>query len=287
MSCWRTGRQHPGGRPPQGRTLLSGQADPRRHEPRPTLRAEDTPRRESDRFRVRPRFSLRPYANRRPRGHQPFNTGIAFILTRLRLGRSRWRRRTGPTSPAPRSAPPRTRSPTRRRCGRSTRRRSARRARPPRRRKRGRRDAVQKTGVHRHRGPRSSFGPVVRHPPIERSDLGDTSSRTAARVKPDRHDPFGQRDRATRPHEDERAIVRTAAAGRPRLGGCDRPCRRRSGPTVTTYTSPTKAPAPRCSSIWIPSIASARPSRWRRLCPDQSERRQLGLCSDLAGLVAF
>jgi hypothetical protein len=29
----------------------------------------------------------------------------------------------------------------------------------------------------RHRGPRSSFGPVVRHPPIERSDLGEGESR--------------------------------------------------------------------------------------------------------------
>ena len=56
-----------------------------------------------------------------------------------------------------------------------------------------------------------------------RSSLGDTSSRTAARVKPDRDDPFGQRDRATRPHEDERAIVRTAAAGRSRLGDCASP----------------------------------------------------------------
>jgi hypothetical protein len=71
-----------------------------------------------------------------------------------------------------------------------------------------------------------------------RSSLGDTSSRTAARVKPDRDDPFGQRDRATRPHEDERAIVRTAAAGRSRLGEGDRPPRLRSGPSRTTIVSP-------------------------------------------------
>ena len=63
-----------------GRTLLSSQADPRRQEPRPTLRPQDTLAGESDRFRVRPRFSLRPYANRRPRGHQGFNTGSAFVL---------------------------------------------------------------------------------------------------------------------------------------------------------------------------------------------------------------
>jgi hypothetical protein len=42
VCCWRTGRQHPGGRPSLGRTLLSGQADPRRQEPRPTLRPQDT-----------------------------------------------------------------------------------------------------------------------------------------------------------------------------------------------------------------------------------------------------
>jgi hypothetical protein len=34
---------------------------------------------ESECFRVRPRFSLRPYANRRPRGHQEFNTGSALL----------------------------------------------------------------------------------------------------------------------------------------------------------------------------------------------------------------
>jgi hypothetical protein len=61
----------------RGKHSLSSQADPRRQEPRPTLRLKDTPRRESDRFGVRPRFSLRPYANRRPRGHRRFNTGIA------------------------------------------------------------------------------------------------------------------------------------------------------------------------------------------------------------------
>ena len=38
LCCWRAGRQHPGGRPPdRGRTRLSGQADPRRRAPRSTL----------------------------------------------------------------------------------------------------------------------------------------------------------------------------------------------------------------------------------------------------------
>ena len=49
-----------------GRTLLLGQADPRRQEPRPTLRPQDTST-ESIAFGARPRFSPRPYANRRPR----------------------------------------------------------------------------------------------------------------------------------------------------------------------------------------------------------------------------
>src|SRR3954453_1949519 len=34
---------------------------------------------EAECFGARPRFSLRPYANRRPRGHQRFNTGSALL----------------------------------------------------------------------------------------------------------------------------------------------------------------------------------------------------------------
>jgi hypothetical protein len=43
MLLWRTGRQHPGGRPlsTEGKHSLSSQADPRRQEPRPTLRQQD------------------------------------------------------------------------------------------------------------------------------------------------------------------------------------------------------------------------------------------------------
>jgi hypothetical protein len=82
--------------PPRGgATLLSGQADPRRQEPRPTLRPKDTPRRESDRFRVRPRFSLRPYASRHPAWAPRFNTGIALPDVQLvsdRMGLARDRR---------------------------------------------------------------------------------------------------------------------------------------------------------------------------------------------------
>ena len=62
-----------------GKHSLSSQADPRRQEPRPTLRAQDTLAAKSDRFGARPRFSLRPYANRRPRGHPQSNTRIAFV----------------------------------------------------------------------------------------------------------------------------------------------------------------------------------------------------------------
>jgi hypothetical protein len=40
---WRTGRQHPSGRPFTGKHSLSSQADPRRHKPRPTLHPKDTP----------------------------------------------------------------------------------------------------------------------------------------------------------------------------------------------------------------------------------------------------
>lgn len=60
---------------PTGRTLLSGQADPRRQEPRPTLRQQDTLAGKSDRFRVRPRFSLRAYAGRRPRRQHKRTSG--------------------------------------------------------------------------------------------------------------------------------------------------------------------------------------------------------------------
>ena len=84
----RIGRQHPGGRPSAGRTLLLGQADPRRHEPRPTLRQQDTLAGKSDRFRVRPRFSLRAYAGRRPR-RQHKSTPGSLSLSDNRLAGER------------------------------------------------------------------------------------------------------------------------------------------------------------------------------------------------------
>ena len=60
-----------------------------------------TPSPESDRFRVRPRFSLRPYANRRPRGHQRFNTGIAFTIhTVPKRTSALWRQRASQTARA-------------------------------------------------------------------------------------------------------------------------------------------------------------------------------------------
>src|SRR4030081_1790856 len=59
----------------------------RSYQVRPTLEGKNrgrhfvrkTPSPESIAFGARPRFSLRPYANRRPRGHRRFNTGIAFV----------------------------------------------------------------------------------------------------------------------------------------------------------------------------------------------------------------
>ena len=78
VCCWRTGRQHPGGRPLGGKHSLSSQADPRRHEPRPTLHAEDTPRRGVrllwSQASVQPSTLREPSPARAPR----FNTGIAF-----------------------------------------------------------------------------------------------------------------------------------------------------------------------------------------------------------------
>ena len=88
--CWRTGRQHPGGRP-HGRTLLSGQADPRRQEPRPTLRPQDTLA-GVNRIRSQTSVRLRPYANRRPRRATRFNTGIAFAFHPQFRGRAVRRR---------------------------------------------------------------------------------------------------------------------------------------------------------------------------------------------------
>ena len=67
-----------------GKHSLSSQADPRRQEPRPTLRAQDTLAAKSDCFGARPRFSLRPYANRRPRAHPQSNTRIASALAPAR-----------------------------------------------------------------------------------------------------------------------------------------------------------------------------------------------------------
>ena len=74
---WRTGRQHPGRRPHlKGRTLLSSQTDPRRHEPRPTLQREDTSRVRSEMSQTSaPPSTLRePSPARAPK----FNTGIAM-----------------------------------------------------------------------------------------------------------------------------------------------------------------------------------------------------------------
>ena len=88
--CWRTGRQHPGGRP-HGRTLLSGQADPRRQEPRPTLRPQDTLA-GVNRIRSQTSVRLRPYANRRPRRATRFNTWIAFAFHPQFRGRAHRRR---------------------------------------------------------------------------------------------------------------------------------------------------------------------------------------------------
>ena len=77
----------PVGAPSRGERSLSSQADPRRHEPRPTLHAEDTPRRGVrslwSQASVQPSTLREPSPARAPR----FNTGIAFAAPEPRTRR--------------------------------------------------------------------------------------------------------------------------------------------------------------------------------------------------------
>ena len=59
--------------PYQARPILEG-----KNRGRHFVRKTPLSRGKLDRNGARPRFSLRPYANRRPRGHRKFNTGIAM-----------------------------------------------------------------------------------------------------------------------------------------------------------------------------------------------------------------
>ena len=105
-----------------GRTLLLGQADPRRQEPRPTLRPKDTRRRAvKSLFGSGLGSTFDPTRTVARAGHQRFNTGIALVapltgVARL-LRRPSAGRATGGVSQrhrwpanAPAAAPPRRRA---------------------------------------------------------------------------------------------------------------------------------------------------------------------------------
>jgi hypothetical protein len=84
--------------PPRGRTLLSGQADPRRQEPRPTLRRQDTL---AGVNRIRSQASVQPSTLREPsparapkiqhrdRFHSPAASRRAIAMATLRSSRFR------------------------------------------------------------------------------------------------------------------------------------------------------------------------------------------------------
>jgi hypothetical protein len=67
--------------PSTGRTLLSSQADPRRQEPRPTLRAQDTLAGSQIAFESGLGSAFEPNASPRPRRQPQFNTGIALSVS--------------------------------------------------------------------------------------------------------------------------------------------------------------------------------------------------------------